>query len=443
MVSKSAPLCDSDSLRKPEPSEGNYFVAAYPPFSVWTADDVHAYRAILQDEAIETPLVMYLHLPFCSRRCDFCYYLSYAGKRPEDMESYLDVLLAELRYLADQPVIQGRTLRSVYVGGGTPSLLSSRQITKLFDAIRSAFPMDDDAEITVECAPGSSSMDTLQALKESGVTRVSMGVQSTCDAVLQASRRMHMFEDVRQAYERMRTVGFAQVNLDLIVGLPGQTDDTFRTSVDDLVRMETDSLTLYQLEVPHNTPLFKKNQRSGAEKTYTDWAVKRKRLMDAYDQLEACGYNRISAYTAVRGSHQFTYQSLQYHGADLLGAGASSFSYVQGVHAQNVASLKGWQQQVEAGCLPVDRAYALSTEEQMIRQFVLQLKLGRVRAEHFLRYFQQNPMSLFQQSLRLLAIRGMLEFDEDGLIMTHKGLAHVDRIIPEFYLKKHCLVDNP
>jgi oxygen-independent coproporphyrinogen-3 oxidase len=165
--------------------------------------------------------------------------------------------------------------------------------------------------------------------------------------------------------------------------------------------------------------------------------------LDAYDRLEGCGYTWLSAYTAVRGTHGFSYQSLQYHGADLLGAGASSFSYVQGVHAQNAASLKGWQQQVEAGCLPVDRAYTLSSEEQMIRQFVLQLKLGRVWADHFVRHFQQNPLSLFEPSLRLLAARGMLEFDDECLVMTHKGLAHVDRIIPEFYLSKHCLVENP
>jgi oxygen-independent coproporphyrinogen-3 oxidase len=372
----------------PEPWFGNYFVSTYPPFSQWSPDDVaHVERVLAQKaESSDVPLGLYVHIPFCAKRCDYCYYLSYADKTQDQHRGYVDALLNELAIYRRAPALAERRFRFVYFGGGTPSLLYEASLRSLMEGIQRLFSWDGVEEVTFECAPRSVTESKLRVLHDAGVTRLSLGVQTLDDDVLRLNGRIHSRKDVDQAYERIRRVGFDVVNLDLIIGLPGESDDSVDRSLEHVIEMAPESITIYQLEIPHNTPLYRVSRDGEPPATIPSWHKKRFRLARCFERLESAGYSIRSAYAAVRDPHRhrFVYQDQQYRGADLLGVGVSSFSYLAGVHHQNKIDYDSYVETVSNGEFPVLRAHRLRSNEQLVREFVLQFKLGRLNS-----YFEE------------------------------------------------------
>jgi oxygen-independent coproporphyrinogen-3 oxidase len=326
-----------------EPLAGNYFISAYPPFSCWKKEHVPRLESKLEAPlaaAGDTPLGLYVHIPFCDVRCLYCYYSSHANKAPELIESYIEALVKELAIYRAKPALASRDLGFVYFGGGTPSILSERQIHKLITKLKALFPWTAVQEATFECAPKSVSEPKLRALRETGVTRISMGVQQLDDAILKQNGRVHLASDVERAYAIIRRFDFEIVNIDLMVGLVAESDESFIESLERIIEMNPDSVTIYQLELPLNTPLYRVLDKSVPADSLATREVKRARLANGFARLEAAGYQLRSAYTAAHSpEHQrFVYQDAQYHGADLLGIGASAFSYIDGIHCQNLTS---------------------------------------------------------------------------------------------------------
>jgi oxygen-independent coproporphyrinogen-3 oxidase len=422
---------------EPEPATGSYFVSAYPPFDAWSPAELPAWRAVLDRRpASGCPLGLYVHIPFCEKRCDYCYYLSYDGRHHE-VDAYLDSLRRELALYEEAELVRGRGVDFAYIGGGTPSLLSPGRLRRLFEALALHLDLSRTRELTVECAPRSVTTDKLRMLRDFGVTRISLGVQQLDDDVLLANGRLHLVADVERALEAVREVGFAVVNLDLMVGLRGETEETFSRGLERTLGFEPESLTIYQLEIPHNTLLFRRVSRAEIAEIAT-WDEKRSRLDAALDRLEAAGYTLRSAYTAVRDPerHAFLYQDLQYHGADLLGVGASSFSYLGGVHQQNVASLGGYLARAPDE-LPLGRAHELSADERLVRRVVLQLKLGALDLAELRRDFCIDPLRRFASEISVLEAAGDLEVAGERIQLTRQGLLRIDRLLPLFYLPEH------
>lgn len=426
----------------PEPAEGNLFVSAYPPFSCWKADCSSDFERILQsspDRQGDVPLGLYVHIPFCLQRCQFCYYRSIANPASDLIDSYLDALISEIRLYGEAPRLKGRKLAFAYFGGGTPALLSPDQMQRLFRELQSVFPWSDIQEVTFECSPKTVTRDRLEILRAAGVTRISMGAQQLNDDVLQQSGRVHLVEDIRRAYAEIRQHSFDVVNIDLMVGLVGETEQSFFESLRQVIAMNPDSITFYQLEIPANTPLFHALQE-GQISSLAGWDMKRQRLAHAFAQLEREGYTLRSAYAAVRdpARHRFYYQEMQYRGADLLGTGLASFSYLGGMHYQNLVSMREYSGSLASGRLPYKRGYVLDDEERMVREFVLQLKLGRVETVYFLSTFGVNVTERFREPLRQFSQRGWLSIDADAVTLTRQGLLRVDRLLPAFYRSEHC-----
>jgi oxygen-independent coproporphyrinogen-3 oxidase len=423
----------------PEPIVGSYFVATYPPFSCWDTADAGAWLDALDSRpAPDTPLGLYVHVPFCVRRCTYCYYLS-VDDRPELLDRYLEALGVEAARLARAPAVAGRAADFVYVGGGTPSMLSPGRCEGLFNAIRSHVPLDETREITFECAPRSITRDKLRALKAHGVTRISMGVQQLDDEVLQASGRVHRTVDVLRAWDRIREIGFPVENLDLMVGMVGETDESFFRGLERVLELEPASITLYPLEIPLNTPLYRAIQDGTVPREPADWTTKRRRMRAAFERLESSRYTVRSTNAAVRDPerHAFLYQELQYRGADLLGLGVASFSYVSGVHHQNAASLSTYLRAAEEDRPPLGRAHVLSEDERAIREFILQLKLGRVERVPFRARHGVDPATRFEPPLRDLQDRGWIRIDDDAIAWTPDGRVQADRMLPGFYRPEH------
>ncbi len=212
-----------------EPLKGNYFIATYPPFATWTSEAVGAVPRVLDQSQSPsgTPLGLYVHIPFCVERCQYCYYLSHAGKSRRHMDEYVDALANELRLYRDTPAMSNRNVCFVYFGGGTPSLLPDETLARLLDRLQLIAPWTAAEEVCFECAPKTATASKMSILRDNGVTRLSLGVQTFNDDVLRQNGRVHLAADVDRAYEAIRGAGFPVVNVDLIVGLVGETEASF------------------------------------------------------------------------------------------------------------------------------------------------------------------------------------------------------------------------
>ena len=413
----------------------NYFVAAYPPFSAWDSAQVPALHEALERPTPGKSLGVYVHLPFCQKKCDYCYYLSYITQPAAVVDQYLEAVVRELALYAERPAVKGRSLSFAYFGGGTPSTLSSTQVRYLVDGLRRGLSWDGIKEVTFECAPRSVRREFVETLREMGVTRLSMGVQSFDDELLRLNGRVHLAEDVVRAYAQIRQADFAWVNLDLMCGLMGETEEKWRESVRRIIELSPDSVTIYQTEIPRNTQLYRDLKAGALPAPPLSWDTKRARLDAGFRELERAGYTVVSAYNAVKNPqrHRFLYQDYLWRGADMLGLGVAAFGYFGGVHAQNEISLEEYEAAVERGELPVKRAFRLSAHDQVVREFVLQLKLGTVSAAPFRERFGVDLAAEFAEPLRALAAEGWLTASDEAIRLTRQGLLRVDRLLSRFY----------
>ena len=312
---------DTLSIAPAESTEvGSYFIANYPPFSQWRPENVPELVAALAAAPAhpDVPLGLYLHIPFCRKRCKFCYFRVYTDQNAKAIERYAEALAREVELLSEEPAVAGRRLKFVYFGGGTPSYLSARQLHALRERLHASVSWDDADEVTFECEPGTLSLEKVKTLKEIGITRVSLGVENFNDAILEANGRAHLSPEIFRAYEWIQQVGFPQVNVDLIAGMVGETDTNWSACVEGVRRMAPDNITIYQMELPHNTLIARDMKQQGTGSPVADWATKRRWVNEAFETLGAAGYHISSAQELVRDPlrDRFVYRDSVWRGAD-------------------------------------------------------------------------------------------------------------------------------
>lgn len=415
---------------------GSYFVANYPPFSAWRRELAPRAVEVLDAPAPADapPLGLYLHIPFCRKRCKFCYFRVYTDKNARDVDTYMDALAREIELYKDSPRLAGREFEFVYFGGGTPSFLSNDQLSRLIERINKTWRWDAAREVTFECEPGTLRESKLATIRQVGVTRLSLGIEHFDDEILEANGRAHKSAEIYRAYEWARAAGFPQINVDLIAGMVGETDAKWSAAVDEALRLQPDSLTIYQMELPHNTT-FSKQTKGDGESPVADWATKRRWVREAFEKFEAAGYVVSSGYTLVKPSDDssFVYRDSLWHGADMVGTGVASFSHVGGVHYQNLDQWGDYIESVEAGKLPINRALPISPTQALIREFVLQLKLGEVELGYFRDKFGVDVAQNFGEAIASLQQEGFAERSNGTLRLTRDGLLRVDGLLPRFF----------
>lgn len=419
---------------------GSYFISNYPPFSLWTREnlpDIH--NAFDAPPSQSVPLGLYIHIPFCRKRCKFCYFRVYTNQNARAIEDYVECLAREIELLSQKPAVAGRHLKFVYFGGGTPSYLSSKQLRFLRDKLQEHVSWDTAEEVTFECEPGTLSLEKVETLREIGVTRVSLGVENFSDQILEENGRAHLSPEVDRAYGWIRQVGFPQVNLDLIAGMIGETDENWQRNIDKTLALQPDNITIYQMELPFNTLISKEMREHGIQSPVADWATKRRWVNEAINRMTADGYQISSGNELVRDldTDHFVYRDLVWRGADLLASGVSSFGHVQGVHYQNFDKLEDYQAAVQAGSLPFNRALRPTAHQKLIREVVLQLKEGHLSAMTFEEKFGVNILDEFADAFRNQQAAGYLEVEGDDVRLTRKGLLQVDSLLPEYFEPEH------
>ncbi|HYE19654.1 MAG TPA: coproporphyrinogen-III oxidase family protein [Tepidisphaeraceae bacterium] len=417
---------------------GSYFISNYPPFSAWSPD--HATQAIA---AIDSPprhpdarLGLYLHIPFCRKRCKFCYFRVYTDKNADEVETYLSALSQEIALYADRPGFGGRQFEFVYFGGGTPSFLSNAQLERLVERINKNWRWDAAKEVTFECEPGTLKESKLQTIKKIGVTRLSLGVEHFDDEILSINGRAHKSPEVYRAWDWIRSVGFNQVNIDLIAGMLGETESKWKATVEKAIALDPDSVTIYQMEVPYNTKIAKDAKDHGDTETpIASWTEKRAWVDYAFRQFEAAGYKVSSAYTLVKPERHagFVYRDSLWRGADLVATGVASFGHFQGVHYQNLDQWGDYVDAITAGRLPINRALPVTDKQRLIRETILQLKTGTLDAAYFKGKFGVEITKAFAEQFKSIEAEGAATLTGDTIQLTREGLLRADSLLPRFF----------
>ncbi len=426
---------------KKETEAGNYFVANYPPFSFWKPEYKSAVESVLDQPAPnDVPLGVYFHIPFCRKRCHFCYFRVYTDKNAAEINAYINAGMREYEIMAKRAYLQGRKPTFVYFGGGTPSYLSVNQLDDLVSRMKAIMPWDKAEEVAFECEPGTLTEKKLEKIRELGVTRLSLGVENFDDHILETNGRAHRSKEIERSYRFAKELGFPQINIDLIAGMMEETEDNWKRVVEKAISLDPECVTIYQMEIPYNTTIYKEMKAAGKfTAPVADWPTKRRWVDYAFKEFEKAGYGISSAYTVVKNPDKvkFVYRDALWEGADLLPLGVASFGILNHVHFQNQADVGPYMQAIDNGESPIFRAYETNEEERLVREFILRMKLGKVRPSYYQDKFGVDVRDQFKTQLDYLQSEGFISMGEDTITLSRDGLLQVDRLLHEFFLTEH------
>ncbi len=419
---------------------GSYFISNYPPFSQWKPECLPLVQHALAQPPRDVPLGLYLHIPFCRKRCKFCYFKVFTDVNAAEIERYVSALSREIELVSHQPVMGGRPFRFVYFGGGTPSYLSVRQLTSLVDRLRENISWDQAEEVTFECEPGTLQEPKVKTLKTLGVTRLSLGVENFTDEILNENGRAHLSKEIYRAWQWIQDADFPNVNIDLISGMVGETWDNWKLNIQKTIELSPDSVTIYQMELPFNTVYSKDILGNKIATPVADWPTKREWVNYAFDELMAAGYHVSSGYTLVKNPSQvnFSYRDNLWQGSDLLATGIASFGHVSGIHYQNKADMNEYLTDLlERGVLPLGRAMQPTEHQLLVREMILQLKRGYLDRQYFQDKFGVDIVDHWSDEWQQHVADGFARIENGRIELTRQGLLRVDGLLPVFFEPEH------
>lgn len=259
------------------------------------------------------------------------------------------------------------------------------------------------------------------------------------DRVLQENGRAHLSTEIYKSWEWIEQADFDNINIDLIAGMVGETEETWRDSVQRSIKLAPDSVTIYQMELPFNTVYSQDILEHRIEMPVADWATKRQWVDHAFDALANAGYSISTAYTMVRDERKvnFSYRDNVWQGSDLLATGIASFGHVSGVHYQNKPEWQDYIDDLSSGNLPLNRALRPTQNQALIREMILQLKTGQLDIAYFQNKYQTDIFAQWQSVWTSYVQDGFVETDAEKIRLTRQGLLRVDSLLPAFFEKKH------
>ena len=391
---------------------------------------------------------LYIHIPFCERKCPYCDFNTYAGLG-DLHQATVDALCAEMARWAE--ALAPRTVATIFVGGGTPTVLTAPQLEQLFAAIHRHFRVAPDAEITCEANPGTVDQAKFAVLRTLGVNRLSMGVQSFRPEELRFLGRIHSVEDVFTAYALARRVGFDNINLDFIFGLPGQTEADWQATLDQALALAPEHLSLYSLIVEPETPLFHWVESGRTAAPDDDMAATLYEM--ALAQLEAAGYlhyevSNWARRTAQDDEHTVTphlasrHNLIYWRNEEYLGIGPGAHSHLHRVEDGrrverrwgNRKPVAGYNRRVQAGDALEEFSEDIAPRLAMAESMMVGLRLVRegVPLEHFRTQHGVTPTAIFGGELNQLHEIGLLVVDAARVRLTRRGLLMGNQVFMKF-----------
>ena len=379
-------------------------------------------------------LGLYLHIPFCKAKCAYCDFASVPG-RPEWFAPYTDALCAEIAGApARFPDIPPDQLppRTAYIGGGTPSILPIPLLERILRALQEAFPLPADAEISMEANPGTVEPDSLRRLRILGINRLSLGVQSFRDAELRLLGRVHDAEQARQAIRWARQAGFDNLNLDLIFGLPGQSLEEWKQSLEEALAFAPQHISLYALSVEEGTPLAKMINEGKLPAPDDD------RTADMYlwaeERLEAAGYLHYEISNWALPGYMCRHNLGTWRNEPYLGFGSAAHSHLGRRRWWNVRDPQAYIQRLQAGLSPMEGEETLTEELDMAETMILGLRLVEegVEVERFRRRYGRTPAEAYPEILARLSAQGLIEILPQRVRLTRRGRLLGNQVFARF-----------
>lgn len=362
-------------------------------------------------------LSIYIHIPFCVRKCLYCDFLSAPAGR-EEIESYVNLLLREIKkqsiFYGDHRVI------SIFLGGGTPSLLSAADVERILEQIRRCYPVAADAEITIECNPGTVTAEKLHHYITGGINRLSVGLQSTDDAELARIGRIHSYRDFLESYRLAREAGFGNINVDLMAALPGQSVDSYRRTLERVTALAPEHISAYSLILEEGTTLYVNR----SSYTFPTEEEDREMYVLTGKYLEEAGYRRYEISNYAREGFACRHNRVYWRRGDYAGFGLGASSMVGNVRWKNpekYASYAAYVEQTEKR--GADEVQVLTAQEQMEEFMFLGLRLAEgVDVEEFQSLFGKSMEEVYGKPIASFEAQGLLRRKGRMLALTPRGI---------------------
>lgn len=381
---------------------------------------------------MQKSLGIYLHIPFCPARCNYCDFLTFPHAEAYHAP-YLEALVREMDIPFVRDTLNERIADSIYVGGGTPSMMSADAIARLFDVLNERTTVSPEAEITLEANPGTFTTRDVSIWKKAGVNRVSLGVQTFSDALLSRIARMHTAEDARKAVQTLRDGGISNINIDLILALPEQTKDDIARDLEEIERIEPTHVSWYELILEEKTLLGYLVQRGEIALPSEETSVAL--FVQAAQGLQAMGFSRYEISNFARAGRESRHNLKYWTGKEYLGLGLGASGYVGGERHENTRKISYYMERVKRGEDPgeiLPRTRADDLFEQVMMGF---RKIRGIDRARFLEKNGVDVVDLAPETVAREVARGMMGVTAERVFMTEEGLWVQNDILSDLWLE--------
>ena len=369
---------------------------------------------------------IYIHIPFCKQKCYYCDFISYCNK-DNLIEKYIQAVKKEIQL---QEIIT--EIDTIYIGGGTPSYIEAKYIKEILEEIKTK-NVSKEAEITIEVNPGTVTLEKLQEYKNCGINRLSIGLQSTQNNLLKTIGRIHNFEEFLETYKMARKVGFKNINVDLMLGLPNQKISELKESLEKVLELKPEHISVYSLIVEENTPIADKIEKN--ELILPEEETERNMYWYVKNTLELNGFHHYEISNFAKKGFESKHNLNCWEQQEYIGIGTSVHSYVENVRYSNTENLEKYIDNIEQGTPENNKIiHEVQNENDKKKEFMLLglRKIDGIKISEFKKAFGDNPIYLFRNELKKLSDEELIEIDDDIIRLTNKGINLANLVWEEF-----------
>ena len=389
-------------------------------------------EAVKASRKIMKEIGLYIHIPFCKKKCYYCDFISYS-QTENIYKKYVDALLKNIEYYSKKINIKNYKVNTIYIGGGTPSIINSSEIVDIIKYIKEKFDVLEGAEITIEVNPGTVDEKKILDYKSVGINRLSIGCQAVQDSLLKMLGRIHNFDEFINTYKKARKLGFDNINVDLMIGLPNQTIDDVKLSIDKMILLKPEHISVYSLIVEDGTVIKNKIDEKKL-KLPTD-ELERNMYYEVKNKLEKSGYIHYEISNFAKDGYYSKHNVNCWNQEEYIGFGLASHSYLNGIRFSNIDDLDKYiinidKNEFENNIIKNE----VQTIEDMRKEYMFLglRKLDGVSISKFEQKFRINPLFYFRFEISRLEEKGLIEVELDNIKLTKKGLDLANIVWEEF-----------
>ncbi len=376
-------------------------------------------------------LGIYVHIPFCKRKCSYCDFKSFSNIDEINQEKYVDALIKEIQ---NSQNTNKYIVTTIYIGGGTPSFINEAYIKDILQAIYKKWEIKNDVEITIEVNPGTITKEKLEAYKNMGINRLSIGLQSTNNYLLNKIGRIHSYEEFIENYILARKIGFENINIDLMLALPEQNMEDLMQSVKKVINLNPEHISIYSLILEENTELWKKVKNK--EENLVEDDLEREMYWKSKKAFEAAGYIHYEISNYAKPGFESKHNKNCWSQKQYLGFGIAAHSYFNGKRFYNVEDLNKYITNIEKNEFKNNIIIEEEnrTKEDIAKEYMMLglRKIEGVSISEFQRKFELNPLFYFRFEISKLQEMDLIEVDLDNIRLTKKGLDLANIVFEEF-----------